>query len=150
MYLIMKNMNNMVSKMIRKGLPFIVALLAFAACEKPYKLELPLAVDSREYHLSKSGGVARIFFYTTHEWTISLEPADCTWASINRTSGNGEDDVEEILFSYDENTDPDREVTIVINAGELQEQIKLFQTGVAKEWWDGSFSVDDLVVKPVN
>lgn len=140
----------MVSKMIRKGLPFIVALLAFAACEKPYKLELPLAVDSREYHLSKSGGVARIFFYTTHEWTISLEPADCTWASINRTSGNGEDDVEEILFSYDENADPDREVTIVINAGELQEQIKLFQTGVAKEWWDGSFSVDDLVVKPVN
>ena len=146
----MKNMSNMVSKMIRKGLPFIVALLAFAACEKPYKLELPLAVDSREYHLSKSEGVARIFFYTTHEWTISLEPADCTWASINRTSGNGEDDVEEILFSYDENADPDREVTIVINAGELQEQIKLFQTGVAKEWWDGSFSVDDLVVKPVN
>ena len=143
-------MNNMVSKMIRKGLPFIVALLAFAACEKPYKLELPLAVDSREYHLSKSGGVARIFFYTTHEWTISLEPVDCTWASINRTSGNGEDDVEEILFSYDENADPDREVTIVINAGELQEQIKMFQTGVAKEWWDGSFSVDDLVVKPVN
>ena len=140
----------MVSKMIRKGLPFIVALLAFAACEKPYKLELPLAVDSREYHLSKSGGVARIFFYTTHEWTISLEPVDCTWASINRTSGNGEDDVEEILFSYDENADPDREVTIVINAGELQEQIKMFQTGVAKEWWDGSFSVDDLVVKPVN
>lgn len=143
-------MNNMVSKMIRKGLPFIVALLAFAACEKSYKLELPLAVDSREYHLSKSGGVARIFFYTTHEWTISLEPVDCTWASINRTSGNGEDDVEEILFSYDENADPDREVTIVINAGELQEQIKMFQTGVAKEWWDGSFSVDDLVVKPVN
>ena len=33
---------------------------------------------------------------------------------------------------------------------ELQEQIKMFQTGVAKEWWDGSFSVDDLVVKPVN
>lgn len=140
----------MVSKIIRKGLPFIVALLAFAACEKPYKLELPLAVDSREYHLSKSGGVARIFFYTTHEWTISLEPADCEWASINRTSGNGEDDVEEILFNYDENADPDREVTIVINAGELQEQIKLFQTGVAKEWWDGSLSVDDLVVKPVN
>ena len=146
----MKNMSKMVSKMIRKGLPFIVALLACAACEKPYKLELPLAVDSREYHLSKSGGVARIFFYTTHEWTISLEPADCTWASINRTSGNGEDDVEEILFSYDENADPDREVTIVINAGELQEQIKMFQTGVAKEWWDGSLSVDDLVVKPVN
>ena len=146
----MKNMSNMVSKMIRKGLPFIVALLAFAACEKPYKLELPLAVDSREYHLSKSGGVARIFFYTTHEWTISLEPADCTWASINRTSGSGAEDVEEILVTYQQNSEPDREVTIVINAGELQEQIKLFQTGVVKEWWDGSFSVDDLVVKPVN
>ena len=143
-------MSNMVSKMIRKGLPFIAALLAFISCEKPFKLELPLAVDSREYHLSKKEGVARIFFYTTKSWTITLEPADCEWASLNRTSGSGEDDVEEILFSYDENVDPDREVTIVINAGELQEQIKMFQTGVAKEWWDGSLSVDDLVVKPVN
>lgn len=143
-------MSNMVSKMIRKGLPFIVALLAFAACEKPYRLELPLAVDSREYHLSKNEGVARIFFYTTMPWTITLEPAECSWASINRTSGSGEDDVEEILVTYGQNSDPDREVTIVIKAGELQEQIRLFQTGVAKEWWDGSCTVDDLVVKPVN
>lgn len=143
-------MSNMVSNIIRKGLPFIVALLALAACEKPFRLELPLAVDSREYHLGQKDGVARIFFYTTKPWTITLEPADCAWASINRTSGSGEDDVEEILVTYEHNSDPDREVFIVINAGELQEQIRLFQTGVAKEWWDGSFSVDDLVIKPVN
>ena len=143
-------MSNMVSKMIRKGLPFIAALLAFISCEKPFKLELPLAVDSREYHLSKKEGVARIFFYTTKSWNITLEPADCSWASINRTSGSGEDDVEEILFTYQQNAEIDRTVTIVINAGDLQEKITMFQTGVAKEWWDGSLSVDDLVVKPVN
>ena len=143
-------MSNMVSKMIRKGLPFIAAMLAFISCEKPFKLELPLAVDSREYHLNQNEGVARIFFYTTNAWTITLEPADCSWASINRTAGSGEDDVEEILVTYGQNSEPDREVTIVIKAGELQEQIRLFQTGVAKDWWDGSYSVDDLVVKPVN
>jgi hypothetical protein len=146
----MMNMNDMVSKIIRKGLPFIVAMLAFTACDKPFKLDLPLAVDSREYHLSKKEGVARVFFYTTKSWNITLEPADCSWASINRTSGSGEDDVEEILFTYQQNAEIDREVTIVINAGELQEKITMFQTGVAKEWWDGSLSVDDLVVKPVN
>ena len=146
----MMNMNDMVSKIIRKGLPFIVAMLAFTACDKPFKLDLPLAVDAREYHLSKKEGVARVFFYTTKSWNITLEPADCSWASINRTSGSGEDDVEEILFTYQQNAEIDRTVTIVINAGDLQEKITMFQTGVAKEWWDGSLSVDDLVVKPVN
>lgn len=140
----------MVSKMFRKGLPFIVALLAFASCQKPYELDLPLAVDSHQYNLSTNAGTARIFFYTTHSWNITLEPADCSWATLNRTSGNGKEDVEEILFTYNQNSNPDRQVTLVINAGDLQEKITIFQKGVAKEWWNGSFSVDDLVVKPVN
>jgi hypothetical protein len=56
--------------------------------------------------------------------------------------------VEEILFTYQENQDPDRQVTLVISAGELQERITLSQTGIAREWWDGSVGVDDLVIKP--
>ena len=83
-------------------------------------------------------------------WTLSVEPGDCNWASVSRTSGDGKEDVEEIIFTYDENQDPDRQVTLVITAGELQETIIMFQKGVAREWWDGSLSVDDLVVKPQN
>ena len=138
----------MVSKIIRKVLPFALVLTAFSACEKPFSLNLPLAVDSHEFTLNSKAGEARIFFYTTHAWTITLEPADCSWATINRTSGNGKEDVEEILFTYEKNAEPDRQVTLVINAGELQERITMSQTGIAREWWDGSIGVDDLVIIP--
>lgn len=138
----------MVSKIVKKALPFVLAIFAFNSCEKPYELDLPLAVDSHQYNISAKAGTARIFFYTTRDWSISLEPADCSWATINRTSGNGEAPVEEILFEYDVNDSQDRQVTLVINAGDLQEKIVMFQTGVARDWWDDSFTVDDLEVVP--
>lgn len=141
-------MRSMVSKSIKTVLPFIMALQLLSACDKPFTLELPLAVDSHEYALGTEAGEARLFFYTTHAWKISLEPSDCSWASVNRTSGSGEEDVEEIIFSYQENSDSDRQVVIVIDAGDLQEKITMSQKGLVREWWDGSVSVDDLVVKP--
>ena len=142
------NMRCMVSKSIKIVLPFIMAVLVLFACDKPFTLELPLAVDSHEYTLGTEAGEARLFFYTTHAWKISLEPSDCSWASVNRTSGSGEEDVEEIIFTYQENSDSDRQVTIVIDAGELQEKITMSQKGVVREWWDGSVSVEDLFLKP--
>ena len=141
-------MRNMVSKMIKKVFPFVVALLAAVACSKPYELDLPLAVDSHQYNLSKKAGTARIFFYTTHAWNISLEPADCDWATLSRTSGDGKEPVEELLFNYDINANQDRQVTIVINAGGLHQKILMFQAGEAKGWWDDSFSVGDLEIVP--
>lgn len=141
-------MRNMVSKTVKRGALLLAVLLAFSACSKPFSLELPLAVDSHKYDLSAKEGQARIFFYTTMPWTIALDPGECAWASLSRTSGDGKEDVEEIIFTYDQNQDPDREVTLIITAGELQETITMFQKGVAREWWDGSLSVDDLVVKP--
>ena len=139
----------MVSKILNKGLLLIAALLVFSACEKPFKLDLPLAVDSHEYKLSAKAGQARIFFYTNMPWTITTDPGECTWAVIDKTSGTGEADVEEIVVTYEQNDEPDRQVTLIIKAGDLQETITLFQTGTAREWWDGSVGVDDLVVKPV-
>ena len=139
----------MVSKILNKGLLLIAALLVFSACEKPFKLDLPLAVDSHEYKLSAKAGQARIFFYTTQQWSLSLEPADCTWATVSATSGNGQADVEEIVFTYDQNEGADRQVTLVITAGDLQEKVTMFQTGTVRDWWDGSVGVDDLVVKPL-
>lgn len=141
-------MSNMVSRIFKNALLSIASLLVFSTCEKPFELNLPLAVDSHEYDLSSSAGQARIFFYTTSEWTITFEPEDCSWATLNRTSGNGQEPVEEILFTYGENVDPDREVILVINAGGLQEKIKMFQKGTVREWWDGSTGVEDLIVKP--
>ena len=138
----------MVSKIMKKSALLIAALFALLSCDKPFELDLPLAVDSREYHITSKEGQARIFFYTNRAWTLSVEPADCAWATVNKTSGNGKDDVEEIVFTHEQNTDIDREAFLVITAGDLQERIKIFQPGLAKEWWDGSTSVDDLVVKP--
>ncbi len=149
MYLIIKNMSNMVSKTMKKCVLLCAALFALAACDKPFVLELPLAVDSHEYKLSSKAGEARLFFYTDRPWTIELEPAECSWATISRTSGNGDEPAEEILFTYEENQDPDRQVTLVITAGDLQERITMFQTGTSRGWWDGSVGVEDLVVKPV-
>ena len=73
---------------------------------------------------------------------------DCSWASVNRISGDGQAPVEEILFTYEENQEADRKVTIVINAGELQEMITMSQTGAVRDWLDGSSGIDDLIVKP--
>ena len=126
----------------------MASLLVFASCDKPFTLDLPLAVDSHEYNLDSKEGQARIFFYTTMPWNIALEPADCSWGVLDRTSGTGEEAVEQILFTYQENQDPDRQLTLVISAGELQERITLSQKGIAREWWDGSVGVDDLVIKP--
>ena len=142
-------MSNMVSKTMKRCMLLCAALFALAACDKPFVLDLPLAVDSHEYTLSSKAGEARIFFYTNRDWTISLEPADCSWATVNRTSGNGDDPAEEILFTYEENQDADRQVNIVITAGDLQEKITMSQTGLYRDWWDGSTSVDDLIVKPL-
>ena len=138
----------MVSKILNKGLLLIAALLVFSACDKPFKLNLPLAVDSHEYQLSAKAGQARIFFYTNRAWNLTTDPGDCAWATISRTSGTGEEDVEEIVVTYEQNQDPDRQLTLIITAGDLQETITLYQTGVAREWWDGSNTVDDLIVKP--
>ena len=143
-------MRNMVSKTLKSGALIIAALFVLVSCDKPFKLDLPLAVDSHEYNLSSKAGQARIFFYTNRSWTLTIEPADCSWASVSRTSGSGQEDVEEILFTYDKNSDPDRHVILHITAGDLQESIKMFQTGIAREWWDGSTTVDDLVIKPIN
>lgn len=138
----------MVSRIIKTGVTLAVAILSLVCCDKPFKLDLDLAVDSHEYKVSSKAGQARIFFYTNKSWTLSLEPAGCSWGAVNKTSGNGKADVEEILFTYGENTDIDREATLVIKSGGKQEMIRIFQTGLSKEWWNGSVSVDDLVVKP--
>ena len=138
----------MVSKIMKTGALVIAALSVLLSCDKPFELDLPLAVDSHEFKLSSKAGQARIFFYTNRAWTLTVEPADCAWATVSRTSGNGQEDVEEILFKYDLNEDADRKAILHITAGELTESITMSQTGIAREWWDGDISVEDLVIKP--
>lgn len=138
----------MVSKIMKTGALIIAALSVLLSCDKPFELDLPLAVDSHEFKLSSKAGQARVFFYTNRAWTLTVEPADCSWATVNRTSGNGQEDVEEILFKYELNEDADRKAILHITAGELKDSIVMSQTGIVREWWDGQISVDDLVIKP--
>ena len=141
-------MKKMVSKIMKTGALIIAALSVLLSCDKPFELDLPLAVDSHEFKLSSKAGQARVFFYTNRAWTLTVEPADCSWATVNRTSGNGQEDVEEILFKYELNEDADRKAVLHITAGELKDSIVMSQTGIVREWWDGQISVDDLVIKP--
>ena len=140
----------MVYRIMKRGAAVVLAVFALLSCDRPFSLDLDLAVDSHDYTIGSKAGQARIFFYTNRSWSLSLEPAGCSWGSVNKTSGNGKDDVEEILFTYEQNTDVDRDATIVIKAGSKQERIRIFQPGVAKEWWDGPTTIDDLEIKPVN
>ena len=136
-------MRNMVSKILKNTALIIVAVFTFLSCDKPFVLDLPLAVDSHEYDISVKAGTARIFFYTNRAWTISFEPADCSWATVNKKSGDGKADVEEILLTYQKSTCYNRQVTLVITAGNLQERITIYQQGSA------STSVDDLETIPL-
>lgn len=158
-------MRNMVSKISRLALPLVASLLCLFGCDKPYSIEYPLAVDSNAYNITAKAGKTRVFFYTDRAWTVSLEyePATRQWASLDKYSGNGEADVEALMLTYEKNPYQERKVTIVINAGDLQEEITFTQAGEGgidpalppfkeedvKEWTDGSSSVEDLnVVKP--
>ena len=153
----------MVSKIIRFAMPAIAVLLMVAGCNKPYTLDLPLAVDSRDYSINAKAGKTRVFFYTDRAWniTLSYEPATREWASINRTSGDGKEQIEEIMFTYQANPYQERKVTLIIQAGNLQERITFTQKGEGGidpdmppfnpedvlEWTEGS-TADDLEVKP--
>lgn len=157
-------MSNMVSKIIRFVMPLVTVLLMAAGCNKPYTLDLPLAVDSHDYSINAKAGKTRVFFYTDRAWTITLsyDPAVREWASINRTSGDGQEQVEEIMFTYDANPYQERKVTLIIQAGDLQETITFTQKGEGGidpsmppfnpddvlEWTEGSSTADDLIVKP--
>lgn len=102
-----------------------VALLAAAACDKPFEMDLPLAVNQHTISLKKEAGSTHILIWSDGSWTARFDhPVD--WGSLNKASGMGNSD---IVFSYAANYGISRSVGLVLEKGELRDTITINQDG---------------------
>ena len=104
----------------------LMVLLATLSCSKPYSLELPLAVDSRNLIVKSEEGLTHILVYSTEDWTASI-PADAEWLTLSGTSGNGE-----FVASYGFNDGLSRKTTIHLSSASRSIDIAFMQSGEVK------------------
>lgn len=103
----------------------LVALLALpvGSCQKPYEMDLPLAVSRANFTVKKEAGKVFFIVYSQQNWTAEFD-APITWARLSRTSG---DNQTQVNVEYDENTDLSRGVNIVVRSGNLTRKVYLSQ-----------------------
>lgn len=115
------------------------AAVAVFSCDKPYELDLPLAVTNHNLTLQKTAGSTHILIYADGPWTAGFtHQAD--WASLNKLSGEGNHD---IVLSYSANYGVSRMIGIVLTKGELRDTIKVTQKGNITE---GSLTFENAAV----
>ena len=105
-----------------------LALVAFLAlpvgsCQKPYEMDLPLAVSRANFTVKKEAGQVFFIVYSQGKWTAEFE-TPITWAQLSRTSG---DNHTQVNVTYDENADLSRGVNIIVRSGDLTEKVYLSQ-----------------------
>lgn len=105
-----------------------LALVAFLAlpvgsCQKPYEVDLPLAVSRANFTVKKEAGKIFFIVYSQQNWTAEFD-APITWARLSRTSG---DNQTQVNVEYDENADLSRGVHIVVRSGNLTRKVYLSQ-----------------------
>ena len=103
----------------------IVAILALpvGSCQKPYEMDLPLAVSRANFTLKKEAGQIFFIVYSQENWTADFE-RPVTWARLSRTSGGN---YQQVNVSYDENTDLSRGVYIIVRSGNLTKKVYVSQ-----------------------
>ena len=103
----------------------IVAILALpvASCQKPYEMDLPLAVSRANFTVKKEAGQVFFIVYSKGSWTAELE-RPVTWLRLSRTSGSN---YQQVNVSYDENTDLSRGVYIIVRSGNLTKKVYVSQ-----------------------
>lgn len=103
----------------------IVAVLALpvGSCQKPYEMDLPLAVSRAKFTVKREAGQIFFIVYSQDKWTAEFE-TPVTWAQLSRTSGGNHTQVN---VSYDENSDLSRGVNIIIRSGNLTKKVYLSQ-----------------------
>ncbi|MBQ7517986.1 MAG: BACON domain-containing protein [Bacteroidales bacterium] len=110
---------------MRKTILFFVLLLGVFACSKPYELQLPLAVDSKNLIVKADEGFTNIMVYSTEAWTASL-PADAWWLSLENASGKGDG---AFIARYGFNDGLSRKTTITLSTGSRSINIDFMQRG---------------------
>lgn len=103
----------------------IVAILALpvGSCQKPYEMDLPLAVSRANFTVNKEAGQVFFIVYSQANWTAELE-RPVTWLRLSRTSGSN---YQQINVSYDENADLSRGVNIIVRSGNLTKKVYVSQ-----------------------
>lgn len=116
---------------INAGAVLFAVALTFMACDdKPFELELPLAVTSHQLDLAQPSGSTHIMVYSTGSWSaVFAQQVD--WASLNKMSGEGNAD---LVFSYSANYGVSRYVDLILSKGsELSDTIRVCQAGKISE-----------------
>ncbi len=114
----------------------LVAILALpvGSCQKPYEMDLPLAVSRAQFTVTKDAGQIFFIVYSQEKWTADFE-TPVTWAQLSRKSGDNQTQVNVL---YDANTDLSRGVNIVVRSGNLTRKVYLSQ----KAGMSGDISYD--------
>ena len=103
-----------------------LAAAAVLSCDKPFEMDLPLAVNSHKLTLSSASGSTHILIYAVGDWTACFGK-EIGWGSLNKLGGTGNSDIE---FSYAANYGVTRSVDLVLANGELRDTIVLVQNGI--------------------
>ena len=99
--------------------------LMLASCDRAFELDLPLAVDSHRLTVGQEEGLTHIMVYADGPWTASFD-TDLTWATLDRTSGEGNS---EVVFSCSENFGIARQARIVLSKSDLKDTVYITQNG---------------------
>lgn len=123
-------MINKIKHIIHAGAVITGTMLALASCgDKPYELDLPLAVTSHKLDLSQSAGSTHIMVYSTGGWTAEFSPK-VPWASLNKVSGEGNSD---LVFTYSANYGVSRVLNLILNTESVRDTIRIVQAGKITE-----------------
>ncbi len=107
----------------------VSATLVCAGCDRPFELDLPLAVNSREIDLEETTGSTHILVFSDGKWNVKFtETAD--WASLDRLEGDGNS---EIVLSYAANFGLPRRLKIALSRNDLADTIVVNQSGALSE-----------------
>ena len=116
---------NFMKHTFRTILAAAVAAVAVFSCDKPFELDLPLAVNNHKLTLQKEAGSTHILVYANGPWTAEFS-RNIEWASLNKLSGEGNND---LVLSYSANYGISRNVGIILSAGALKDTISITQIG---------------------
>ncbi|MBQ7749681.1 MAG: BACON domain-containing protein [Bacteroidales bacterium] len=130
---------NFMKHTFRTILAAAVAAVAVFSCDKPFELDLPLAVNNHKLTLQKEAGSTHILVYANGPWTAEFS-RNIEWASLNKLSGEGNND---LVLSYSANYGISRNVGIILSAGALKDTISITQIGEVAE---GSVSFGSAAV----
>ena len=112
-------------RLFRTAFGLGLAALMLFACDKPFEMNLPLAVNSHKLTFESAAGSSHILIWADGDWTASFG-RQINWGSLNKLEGSGNSDIE---FSYSANYGVTRSIELILTKAELRDTILLVQKG---------------------